>query len=514
MTTIIFTFFLAFLAAFFLTPFIGKVARRLGIVDVPSDRKVHDVPIPRIGGVALFFSFFFPLCLLIFNKQMYADLVETDARLVAFVAGAVLIFALGLWDDIHHLPSSLKFAGQILVGVLVYYGGIKIQVISVPFVDALNLGNMSLPITVFWFVLVINAINLIDGLDGLAAGIGLFVSLTMLVICLTNKHLLEAIGFAALGGSLLGFLRYNFNPASIFLGDCGSYLLGYLLAALSVLGSVKGQFASAMLIPVLALGIPLIDTLWTPIRRFALGRKMFQPDSGHLHHTLIRLGYSQRRAVLLIYGCTIILGIGSIILVHSKDETAALILVVVGSGVILAGRFVGIRLFHGPGRIRGWLHEVSDATGLTYERRSFVNHQVAITKSRTIDAMWQETCRALEALDIHFAELVLYTNPLTDPKGQPDEGALDQHKEMAHISSVTYSWQSKDRQRESWLNDKGFMKIEQPLLSQEEGADRYYGTIILIKDIHDQATSHYMLTRIEHLRRTLNATLDKIHLNK
>jgi len=140
MTTIIFTFFLAFLASFFLTPFVGKIARRYHIVDLPSERKIHTQPVPRIGGVALFLSFFFPLTLLIFNERMFADLVESNIRLFFFVIGAVLIFCLGLWDDLRRLPASVKFAGQILVGVFVYYGGINIQVISVPFIDSINLG--------------------------------------------------------------------------------------------------------------------------------------------------------------------------------------------------------------------------------------------------------------------------------------------------------------------------------------------------------------------------------------
>jgi UDP-GlcNAc:undecaprenyl-phosphate GlcNAc-1-phosphate transferase len=509
MTTIIFTFFLAFLACFFLTPFVGKVAHRFHIVDHPSGRKIHTRPVPRIGGVALFISFFFPLVLLSFNKVMFAALVESDFRLFFFVVGAVMIFGLGLWDDLRRLPSSIKFGGQILVGIFVYFGGINIQVISLPFVDSVTLGIFSLPATVFWFVLVINAMNLADGLDGLAAGISLFVSLTMLVICLTNNHLLEALGFAALGGSLIAFLRYNFNPASIFMGDCGSYFLGYVLASLSILGSIKGQVATAMIIPVIALGIPLIDAMWAPIRRFALGREMFQADSGHLHHSLIKLGYSQRRVVLLIYACTIVLGFSAIILVHSKDETAALVLLVVGTGVILMGRYAGLRFFVDPGRIGGWLRDMSDVTGITNERRSFLNHQVAISESSTMEELWKTVCSALNALEIDMAELIIYQDGCTVTSGDAPRNSAGSHYCQV---DTTHSWKRFDHLDETWLQREGLFKLELPLLSDEANTPHLYGTLILIKDIQQQTAGYYMLTRIEHLRRSINATLEKIQL--
>ena len=508
MTSIIFIFFLALLSAFFLTPLIGKVARRFGIVDQPSARKVHTSPIPRIGGVALFSAFFFSLVLFSFNKYMLSDLIEQEHRVPFFIIGAVLIFGLGLWDDLRRLPSPAKFAGQIAVATLLYYGGFQIHTVSLPFVSGVQLGIFALPATIFWFVLVINAINLIDGLDGLAAGVSLFVAITMMVTCLANKRLLEALCFASLSGTLLGFLRYNFNPASIFMGDCGSYFLGYVLASLSLLGSIKGQFATAMLIPIIALGIPLIDTLWAPIRRFALGHKMFQPDSGHLHHQLLRLGYTQRRAVLILYAFTIVLGFVSIVLVHAKDEAAALILLVVGTGVIFAGRFIGLKLFVGSDRVGGWLQEVSDATRLSHERRSFLNHQIAISNATSLDELWVSLCQALEALDMDLAELILYTPPLHSPLAalQGESSGSSGERQM------TYTWKKQDLPSPPWLNSRGLMKIEQPLLAQSGTNVRYYGLLILVKDLNGRSASHFMLTRIEHLRRSLNLALEKINL--
>jgi UDP-GlcNAc:undecaprenyl-phosphate GlcNAc-1-phosphate transferase len=369
------------------------------------------------------------------------------------------------------------------------------------------LGFFSLPVTVFWFVLVINAMNLADGLDGLAAGIGLFVSLTMLVICLINSNILEALGFAALAGSLIAFLRYNFNPASIFMGDSGSYFLGYVLAGLSILGSLKGQVATAMIIPIIALGIPLIDTMWAPIRRFALGQKMFQPDSGHLHHKLISLGYSQRRAVLLMYGCCIVLGISAIVLIHSKDETAALVLLVVGSGVIFLGRYVGLRLFVEPGTIGGWLREVSDVTGMTHERRSFLNHQVAVSRSNSEEELWQAICNALEALEIDMAQLILYSGSCSFRLEETQRNAAPDNRCQVE---TTRTWQRHEDVNDTWLYREGLFKLELPLLNEDQKPSRLYGTLIIVKDIQQQNSGYYMLTRIEHLRRVINSALKRI----
>ena len=182
-----------------------------------------------------------------------------------------------------------------------YAGGIQIGVVYLPGVGELALGWLSLPLTVFWFLLILNALNLIDGLDGLAAGITLFVALTLLIVWSSPSNLIVALALAALAGASLGFLRYNFHPASIFLGDSGSYFLGYNLAALSILGSLKSEAAVAILIPIIALGVPVIDALWSPVRRFILGQRIFTPDRDHIHHRLLKLGYTHRRAVLMLY---------------------------------------------------------------------------------------------------------------------------------------------------------------------------------------------------------------------
>ena len=518
MTTIIFVFFISFLAALLLCPIVGRIGHRLHIIDTPSERKMHKEVTPRIGGVVLVLSFFLPLVLLPLNKIMFRDLLADDPRIPFFVIGLLLVFALGLWDDVKRLPAWIKFVGQAVCALIAFFGGIKITVISFPFTNGIHLGYFALPFTVFWFVLVINAINLIDGLDGLAAGISLFVSITMLFICLQNDKLLVAISFAALSGTLIGFLRYNFNPASIFMGDSGSYFLGYLLASLSILGSIKGQVATAMLIPVIALGIPLIDTLWAPIRRFFLGKKMFQPDTGHVHHYLIRLGYTHRRVVLIIYGFTILLGIFAILLIHARDEAAALILMVIGIGAIFLGRYIGVMDYFDSRRISRWIKDISDESGLSHERRSFLSHQLNISKAADINQFWDEVCAALEYLEFDHVELILYDKKLQNTVFDPSQQKWKQQEDIEEQINTyfdnpvsSFKWNRDTLSEDALLSQKGLLKVEQPLFSTGNEESHHFGTLYLVKDINRDPAGHFTLKRIEHLRRVMSSTLEEMY---
>ncbi|MEA2115534.1 MAG: MraY family glycosyltransferase [Thermodesulfobacteriota bacterium] len=497
MTTILFTFIAAFLFALVATPLVKKVALQYGLVDEPSDRKVHELALPRIGGVVIFFAFLFPFTLFfLFNIQNTAtELIVTDDHLTGFVVGAIIVFLVGLLDDIKKLSPAIKFGGQILAALAAYYWGFRIGIVSIPFTDGVSLGFLSLPITLFWFVLVINAINLIDGLDGLAAGICFFVSLAMLFVCSVNNHIFEALAFASLAGSLLGFLRYNFNPASIFMGDCGSYFLGYTLAALSIHGSIKGQFATAMLIPFIALGVPLIDTMWAPFRRFVLGRKMFRADNEHIHHRLIKMGYTQRRAVLMIYILTIILGVASITIVHTQNDTSALILFVLGIGLICTVRFLGISDFFTMRRITGWARDLTDEAGISHGRRSFLNHQLTISNSGDCNELWQAVCNSLKEMEFDCAEFSYFV---------PEPSTIIKNTKQ------NFTWQRHKNFDPGTLTHNCLLKLELPLHHFEKDKCLNFGTLLLIKDIHREQAGHYTLKRVEHLRRTMVSTLLKI----
>jgi len=266
---------------------------------------------------------------------------------------------------------------------------------------------LSYGLTIFWFLLFINAVNLVDGLDGLAGGIVVFASMVLVLLLILSKQYVTALYFSILAGSVLGFLRYNFNPASIFLGDGGSYFLGYAIASLSILGSVKSQVGAALAIPLLALGVPLFDTILSPLRRFIRGKKMFHPDNGHVHHHLINLGLTTRKAVLILYGITFLLCLLAIFATNLRDERAGLFLVVLGAGVAIFVRKLGYFEYLASDKLYGWFQDISDQTGFSHDRRSFLNQQIEISQSKNINELWDRLQTAAHFLGIEFIELKL-----------------------------------------------------------------------------------------------------------
>jgi UDP-GlcNAc:undecaprenyl-phosphate GlcNAc-1-phosphate transferase len=478
--------------ALLVTPFVARWATGKGICDYPSSRRVHRACIPRAGGIAIFVAFFFSYFIAqVFSMNTWSS-VLLNREQVFFFLGAVAISSIGLWDDIKGLSPWVKLLGQICVGLLVWSGGIDVELLSVSLHQGVSLPAwLSLVITVFWVVLLVNSINLIDGLDGLAAGICLFVSITLLALCFSTGKPMLLVGFSALAGSCLGFLRYNFNPASVFMGDCGSYLLGYLLAVLTIQGAMKSQATVALLIPIIALGVPLLDTLLAPFRRFVLGKQMFRADQSHLHHILLKFGYSQRNVVLIIYGITICLGFVSLAFVFVKDQFAAYILVIPGILVFLAVKKLGYLEYVAADKIWGWLRDLTDEAGLSNERRSFLNLQMQIMQSKNVEEMWETVCIAIEKLDFDLAELYLNEDITFCVKTAQ--------------KTMPMKW---NRNNDSGFNfnERHQFKLEMPLM---DGQASIYGILWLVKDLKRNQMSHYTLRRVEHLRRTIIGVLKK-----
>ncbi|GBC62203.1 undecaprenyl/decaprenyl-phosphate alpha-N-acetyl glucosaminyl 1-phosphate transferase [Desulfonema ishimotonii] len=511
MTSIIGIFFVSLLSSLMLTPLVAQLARKYNIVDQPSARKVHTRSIPRAGGVAICLAFFLPFGAALAYPTRIFELLTADGNLMIFAMGAFLAFFLGLWDDIRRLDAKFKFAVQILIALIAYASGLKIQAISVFNITPWDLGFFSLPVTVFWFLLVTNAINLIDGLDGLAAGISLFVSVILLVICITSQRYLVAMGFAALCGATLGFLRYNFNPASIFMGDSGSYFLGYMLAGLSIMGSLKGPATVAILIPVIALGIPLMDVLFAPVRRFILGKKLFLPDKNHLHHRLLQMGFTHRNAVLLLYSITIITGILAIVMVHAKNDDIALILFILGSGVILGIRKLGYMNYIGMNKVQNWFRDVTDEMGISQGRRSFLSCQVEISESPDMNSLWDNVCKALDTLDFDMAEMHLEKTTLWQNIGKAlcklgfDTAELLQNIQMNDPGGICthMSWRKNGFDVDGACKEC-LLRMQLPLIGKD---GQSFGSIWLIKDLKRDAISHCTLRRVEHLRRSVLGSL-------
>jgi UDP-GlcNAc:undecaprenyl-phosphate GlcNAc-1-phosphate transferase len=291
-------------------------------------RKVHGRPIPRLGGIAIAAGFYAPLLALLLEASGVGGIFYANShRALAFLLGGVAICALGLFDDIRGSGAAKKFLAQFAIAGALYFAGFKIDVLSLPFVGTVTLGPLSLVFTLLWIVGVINAMNLIDGLDGLAAGVGLFGVATTFVMAASRGDVIMMLFMAGLGGSLLGFLVYNFNPASIFMGDTGSMFIGYVLAVGSIQTCQKSSTAVAILVPIVALGLPIADTLLAMIRRAVHHRPMFSADRAHIHHKLIDLGLTQRQAVLILYGASILLGGTALLLTVASSLQSAAILV-------------------------------------------------------------------------------------------------------------------------------------------------------------------------------------------
>ncbi len=288
-----------------LTPIVRRISERYGLVDQPGGRKVHETPISRLGGIAMFVGFFAALAFELVGEKFFGwggMLSQSGTELAGVLAGMVLIFAVGVVDDIFTLNPGPKFVGQLVAASIVIASGLRIDFVGNPFGGGLiALGLLGIPITLIYIAGFTNVINLIDGLDGLAAGITAIAATSFLVLGAQANRFEAAVLAAALIGACLGFLRYNFNPASIFMGDSGAMFLGFSLATISLLGVMKSTAAIALAVPLLIIGVPIFDTASAIVRRVRHNRPIQEADKGHIHHRLLNQGFNQRQTVVIIY---------------------------------------------------------------------------------------------------------------------------------------------------------------------------------------------------------------------
>ena len=330
----------ALIVAFLVMPAVIFLARKTGAMDAPNARKVHKKPVPRIGGLGIYAGF---MASIIFVAVKFGLDGEQLKEIVGLLFSGSLIVALGLVDDYKNLPARVKLLGQIVAAIVLVVGfDVRIDFVTDPFGGYLYLEWIAIPATVFWLVGLTNTVNLIDGLDGLAAGVASIASITIMFVALDQNLILVAIVTAALAGAAVGFLKYNFNPAEIFMGDTGSMFLGFMLAGISVTGSVKSVATIALIVPIFALGLPILDTTFAIVRRFRGGVPIFKPDKGHLHHRLLSVGFTQRQAVLLMYVISALFGLSAIALTEVSIHVAILILLVISVSIIYGVKKLGI----------------------------------------------------------------------------------------------------------------------------------------------------------------------------
>ncbi len=329
-------FIISVLISLFMTPVAKKLAIKIGAVDVPKDeRRVHNKPMPLMGGLAIYIS-------VVLSALLFLPI---DKTLISILAGGTLILISGIIDDIRDISPKAKLIFQILAAVILILGDVKIEAITNPFTrnsSLIYLNGLSIPLTIFWVVGITNTLNLIDGLDGLAAGVATIASLSFVFVANKFNYIPIMIISSIVAGACIGFLPYNFNPAKIFMGDTGALFLGFILAALSIEGVMKSVATIAVITPIIILGVPIFDTTFAIFRRLLNGKSIAEADNGHLHHRLLRMGYSQKKTVLILYFISAVFGLSAILIAKANSKRAVIIAMVVFVVTILLALKMGL----------------------------------------------------------------------------------------------------------------------------------------------------------------------------
>ncbi len=375
MTVVFFAiFFVSLLFSFVLTRNVRDIATRRGWLALPSnERHLHSNPLPRLGGVAIFISFLLSMVLarVMSSRVTHLDSAFSLKTLLTILIPASIVFLLGVYDDIYTIGPYTKFVVQSLAATMLFLGGLRIVNIPVLFGDHQLPWFLGLPLTILWVLAITNAFNLIDGLDGLAAGSALFSTLVAFVVALLNGYSLVTMMTIALAGAILGFLRYNFNPATIFLGDSGSLFIGFLLSALALAGAQKAPTIVAVAIPVVSFGLPILETSLSIVRRLVSGRPVFTADREHIHHKLLQHGLTHRQVVIVLYGVSAVFALLSLFLLWPTGSSLGLVLAVLGTGI-----WIGVQRL-------GYLElgELARVAQRTFEQRQIVINNLAIRRA-------------------------------------------------------------------------------------------------------------------------------------
>jgi UDP-GlcNAc:undecaprenyl-phosphate GlcNAc-1-phosphate transferase len=397
-------FLIATIASLVTTPLIRRLCQRYNLLDVPLDgRRLHRTAVPRLGGIALYLSCLSAVSLLPFwDNLLTQTLSGMKSDILTLLIPATLVLLLGAYYDLRGANAVVKFVGLGLIATLFYAMGGRVDALSIPLFGSLQLPPIvSFVVTIVWLVGIANAFNLIDGLDGLASGAALFSSLVILGVSVSQERTLTIVVAVVLCGALAGFLRYNFNPASIFLGDSGALFMGFLLAALSVLGTQKATTAVAIVVPILAFGFPVVDTTMTMGRRLLSRKPVFQGDNEHIHHMLLARGWSQRRAALVLYGVCALFGLVALIFPATGSKLTGFMLFVISVAVIIA---VGHLRYHEVDELRAGVKRTVGDRRLRVANNIRVRRAaLAVSKASDGDEMFTAVRHLLDFGQFSFA---------------------------------------------------------------------------------------------------------------
>ena len=414
MSTYLCIYFGSAYLALLATPLVIWLARRIGALDHPGIRSVHTTPIPRIGGIAIYLA---SMCLIIslpfLDDAMGERFGEVRVQVIALLASATGVFLIGLIDDLHPLPVLPKFLVEVSGAAALCLVGVRIDSIDFSGGQVIHLGWLGYPLTLLWIVGVTNAVNMSDGLDGLAAGVAAIACGVIAVFAIhgsmihtglaQSNDLMMALFSLALLGGLSGFLFFNFNPAKVFMGDCGSLFIGFTIASASVMCVSKSAALVGLTLPALALGIPIFDTLFSMLRRFLERRSLFAPDGSHFHHQLLRLSLNQRRAVIIIYVATLVAAGLGLIMMSYDNLNSLFIFMAVSFLIVLLFRAVGVV------QLRSTLVRLQQKYRYSRrereEQRIFESLQLRFRQVRGNGQWWQAVCEAASRMGFVWISL-------------------------------------------------------------------------------------------------------------
>lgn len=412
MTLLFFALFAFSLAVSFVaTREVRDIAIKRGWVSVPYDgRHVHQAPLPRLGGVAIFFAFSLSLAIWLCLSLVFPRLVAglAPSTLLRIYVPACLIFCLGIYDDLRSAGPYLKFSVQAVAAAMLFIGGMRVLDLPLIFGSHSLPWFVGLPLTILWVVAVTNAFNLIDGLDGLAAGSALFSTMVVFVISLVDHSWLASLMSVTLAGAILGFLRFNFNPATIFLGDSGSLFIGFMLSALALAGAQKAPTFVAVAIPVVSFGLPILETLLSILRRLISGRPIFTADREHIHHKLLQMGFSHRQVVIVLYAVSALFAMLSLFLLWPTGSTLGLVLAVVGTGIWLGVQHLNYLEF---GELRRVAQRTIDQRQIVINNLSVRRAVEELKVARDFDQLRNVLIAAFDSNDFDAFDLQLKSLP-------------------------------------------------------------------------------------------------------
>ncbi len=454
-------FFLSTIASLVLTPIIRGLCQRYGFLDVPKDlRRIHRKAIPRLGGVALYLSCVIALSALPFVDNLLTQTLRQQMPDV-FLAliPATLVLLLGIYDDLRGANAVVKFVVLGVIASLFYAMGGRIDALSIPFVGSVSLPLfISYAVTVLWLVGIANAFNLIDGLDGLASGAALFSSLVILAVSISQGRPLTIVVALVVCGSLAGFLRYNFNPASIFLGDSGALFVGFTLAALSVLGTQKATTAVAVVVPILAFGFPMVDTAITMGRRLLSRQPIFQGDKEHIHHMLLARGWSQRQVALVLYGVCAAFGLVAMVFTTTSSKMTGFVMFVITVAILIA---VGHLRYHEVDELKAGVRRTMADRRLRVANNIRVRRAARmLSKASDLGEMFDAMRQMLEFEEFEFANAQVGQAGRAEENERAFKASMQRHpKQTLELRNgrVYWSWvveggepEDRLRARSSW----------------------------------------------------------------